>query len=306
MNHLRASGTILRTCLLMALFLAGVPGLCRAQDSCPQETTVWIETKGDHFIIYSPGTDATERVREVMRRAEKYYRSIAERLMFARHDEFWLWSDRVKIYLYGDRTAYLAATQEPEGSLGMADYTHRTITSFVDSPRLTTSVLPHEIAHLILRDFFKKERRSAVPPYWLDEGVAQWSEDQETKRQIRELARGLLEDKGLLSLSDIILVNLDYIKNNPDRLYFRLIRDTRDRHNIVILSPDVLTSTFYVASGSLVGYLIETFGARRFADFCRLLSRDKPLTEALLVAYTKRFQTLQDLEEGWRTYLLEK
>ncbi len=292
---------LLATLVLYGLALFAPSGL--AQEPRPEEGISWVEKRGDHFILYTE--HETLKVREIMREAEKYYRRIAERLKFPRHGDFWMWDDRVKIYLYDDKETYLARTQEPEWSLGMADYTARTIYSYMESPRFTTSVLPHEIAHLIFRDFYCKHYKEAKPPYWLDEGVAQWSEDKETKDELKRLARDTFKTEGLLTVSDILLLNLDYVKKNPDRLYFRLARTVKDRYSIIILSPDVLINTFYIHSGSLVGYLIETFGARRFADFCREISRERAVSNALRAVYPKYFQSLRDLENGWRAYLLE-
>ncbi len=299
--------------ILVLTGLAATPACGHAEETVaetaeetlsPQEMIPWVEERGGHFIIYTEYE--TMRVRDIMREAERYYSTIAERLKFPRHDDFWMWDDRVKIYLYADKATYLEETKEPEWSLGIADYTARAIYSYLDSPRFTTSVLPHEIAHLIFRDFYKKEWEGATPPYWLDEGVAQWSEDKETQDQIKKLARDLLKTEGLLPLADILLLNLDFVKKNPDRLHFRLVHTMKDRYSVVIMSPDVLTNNFYIQAGSLVGYLIETFGARRFANFCRQISQERAISNALRSAYHKHFQSLKDLENGWRAYLLKE
>jgi len=293
--------------LLTSLILTGllvVSPYASAEEERPEDGRYWYEEKGEHFIIYTE-TDAL-KVRDIMRQAEKYYHSIAERLKFPRHDEFWMWDDRVKVYLFENQETYLERTGEPEWSLGMADYTARCIYSYMDSPRFLTSVLPHEIAHLIFRDFYTKESELAKPPFWLDEGVAQWSEDKESKNQIRKLARDGLKSDGLLTIQDIILLNVDYIKKNPDRLHFRLVRTLKDRYTVIILSPDILLNTFYVQSGSLVGYLIEVLGAQRFAAFCREISRERAVSNALRACYPTHFQSLSDLENAWRAYLLEE
>jgi len=293
---------------LTAILLAGCLGRATAPARAqllgdPDEAITWEEEKGEHFIIYTEYE--TSKVRQIMREAEKFYDSIAIRLKFPRHSEFWLWDDRVKIYLYEDQETYLEKTGEAEWSLGMADYAARSIYSYMDSPRFLTSVLPHEIAHLIFRDFYQKENEYAVAPPWLDEGVAQWAEDKETQDQLRKLASDILKKEGLLPMADMILLNIKYVTRNPDRLHFRLKRNVKGKYAVVILSPDVLLNTFYIEAGSLVGYLIETFGARRFATLCRELSRDKATSNALRSAYPKQFRSLKDLEDGWRAYLLK-
>ncbi|MGE5280206.1 MAG: hypothetical protein ACM3L6_05650 [Deltaproteobacteria bacterium] len=286
---------------LAALFLLCVAAAPRTAQ--PQETDAWTQEKGEHFIVQT--RQPCDLARTVMREAEKYYTGIAERLNFPRRSDFWLWNDRVTIRLYDDKDGYLAATGEPEWSPGMADYAQRSIISYLDSPRFLNSVLPHEIAHLIFRDFYQTEDKTAEPPAWVDEGVAQWAEDKETRDELKTLAADIFRGNGLLTVSDILLLNLEYVKTANDRLFFRMARNMKDRYNVVILSSDVLLNNFYVESGSLIGYLIETFGVNRFADFCRQLSRGKAVSEAMHTAYPKQFRSFEDLENGWRAYLLK-
>ncbi|MCM8796248.1 MAG: hypothetical protein NC928_06165, partial [Candidatus Omnitrophica bacterium] len=114
-------------------------------------TQEWQELKGEHFLVYF--TQDKKFAQEVLNKAEVYYQRIASELGYPRYSEFWLWDKRVKIYIYPDHTSFLQATQQPQWSYGMADYKNKQIISFLWSKGFLESLLPHEIAHLIFRDF---------------------------------------------------------------------------------------------------------------------------------------------------------
>ncbi|MEM4155647.1 MAG: hypothetical protein QXQ38_02855, partial [Archaeoglobaceae archaeon] len=113
----------------------------------------WQEKKGEHFIIYFSSLSEENFAKEVLDKAEKYYQEIAVDLGYPRYKEFWLWDKRVKIYIYPDQEAFLKATGQPSWSHGVAEYATKKISSFLGSKDFLDSVLPHEIAHLIFRDF---------------------------------------------------------------------------------------------------------------------------------------------------------
>ncbi|MFC1621405.1 hypothetical protein ACFL2G_03775, partial [Candidatus Omnitrophota bacterium] len=156
-------GRKLKFCILLSAICILSSVLCPLYSVRAQE---WNELSGDHFFIYY--TEDEGFAKELSDEAEMYYRNIATDLGYPRYSNFWLWDDRVKIYIYPDRSTYLKATNMPEWSSGMADYINRHIASYIRSKEFIDYILPHEIAHLIFRDFvgFKGEI-----PLWLDEGV---------------------------------------------------------------------------------------------------------------------------------------
>ncbi len=135
----------------------------------PARAEQWQVLNSDHFIVHFLSDE--QFARDVLDKSEIYYNDIATQLGYPRYSEFWLWDKRVKIFIYADHRSYLNATGQPDWSQGMADYRQKRISSYVWSSGFLESLLPHEIAHLIFRDFvgFKGE-----VPVWLDEGVAQW------------------------------------------------------------------------------------------------------------------------------------
>jgi hypothetical protein len=277
------------------LLLIVILGLfCIAANNKP----VWLERKSEHFIVYF--TQDEKFAQQVLDSAEKYYHNIASNLGYARYSEFWTWEKRVKIYIYPDRASFQEVSRQPEWSEGMADYKKKEIVSYAWSHGFLESLLPHEMTHLIFRDFvgFLGE-----VPLWLDEGVAQWEE--EAKRpQIKKVAKDYFDKDNLMSINDIMKLNILNLKSQ-NGLFIRPTRTKEGKPGVIFLSSNNLVEIYYLQSASLVGYLIERFGSESFSAFCRELRDGKGVEEALSIAYPARISNLRDLEDGWREYLQE-
>ena len=256
----------------------------------------WRELSSDHFRVYFLKDD--NFAKDLLDKAEEYYRHIASDLGYPRYSEFWTWDNRVKIYIYPDHQSFLKVTGQPAWSQGMADYTTKQIISYVWSRGFIESLLPHEMAHLIFRDFvgFKGEI-----PLWLDEGVAQWEEELK-RNHIKVTARKLYDEDTMLTLTDMMKLDLRRM-NDSDKIYIRATKTKDGDKGVLILSGDNLINVFYIQSASLVGFLIDKYGSYSFADFCRQLRDGKALEEALRFAYPTHLRSLADLENRWREYL---
>ena len=277
---------------LWLVFFSGIV----SRKPCAQE---WREIGGEHFIVYF-GQDE-KFAKDVSEKAETYYGRIATDIGYPRYSEFWTWEKRVKIYIYPDHDSFLKATGQPKWSQGMADYRNKRIVSYAWSRGFVESLLPHEMAHLIFRDFvgFRGE-----VPLWLDEGVAQWAE--EPKRgQIKAYARHLYANDQLLSVVDMMKLDVRRVTEN-DRLYIRSSKTKQNEAGVLFLSGDTLINTYYLQSASLVGFLIERYGSDNFAEFCRQLREGKSLEEAFRFSYPTHIRSVSDLEERWREYLEQK
>lgn len=264
--------------------------------TCASFAQEWQELKGEHFIAYF--TLEQKFAQEVLNRAEVYYQKIASDLGYPRYNDFWLWDKRVKIYIYPDHASYLKATEQPEWSEGVAEYKNKRIASFSGSKGFCESVLPHEIAHLIFRDFvgFVGEI-----PLWLDEGVAQWEEEAKRK-DMKSMVKELYAQDSLLSIEDMMKLDIRNLKDK-NLVYIRPTRTKKGDAATLFLSQDKLINTYYIQAVSLVGFLIERYGSIRFAEFCRQLRDGKTLEEALSFAYPTNIGSLKDLDDGWREYL---
>ena len=238
----------------------------------PAVADEWKELKSEHFLVYYLEDD--KLADEVSQRAEKYYEKIALDLGYSRYDNFWQWEKRAKIYVYRDRDEFLKATGAQEWSTGFANYPKREIISYAHNPKFLERLLPHELTHLIFRDFvgFKGE-----VPVWLDEGVAQWEEEDK-----RKMAVALL--KGYISTSQIIPLS-------------RLTQ-----MNIAQESNAEVSRKFYVEAVTLVGFLIEKYGESKFTLFCRQLRDGANINEAISFTYSDSIQDMGELEKEWIKY----
>lgn len=256
----------------------------------------WLEKKSEHFIVYFNQDE--KFAQEVLNGAEKYYHNIAEDLGYARYSEFWTWEHRAKIYIYPDRASFLKATGQPSWSEGMADYQNKQIVSYVWGKGFVESLLPHEIAHLVFRDFVGFEGEI---PLWLDEGVAQW-EEVAKRKEIKNIIRRYFEEDNLLLVSDITRLNINHLKGK-EGLLIRGTRTKDGKDGVIFLSANNLVEIYYLEAVSLVGYLIEKFGGIAFSGFCRELRDGKSVEVALNAAYPQQIRSIQELETGWREYL---
>ncbi len=300
-NHPRPEGRGFRPwsiTLLCAAFMYGAFVLFDPVTCYAKGPVVWKELKSDHFIVSFVDNDSFTK--DVLDKAEIYYHSIATELGYPRYSEFWLWNDRVKIIIYPDHDSFLEATGREEWSEGVANYEKKQICSYAWSSGFLESLLPHEMTHLIFRDFvgFKGE-----VPLWLDEGVAQWTEEtQRIKR--RQASKKCYEEDGLLSIEDMMAIDVHKLPNKS-RVLIRSTKTKSGDEGVLFLSPEAIVNLFYLQGFSLVDFLIERFGTDDFTFFCRQLRDGKNLEEALRFAYPSHIRSLQELEEKWREYLNE-
>lgn len=270
--------------------------LCALVITCPSHAQDWKEMGSDHFICYFTADDVFAK--EVLDKAETYYRQIALDLGYPRYSEFWTYDKRVKIYVYPEHNAFLKATDQPGWSHGMADYENKEIIGYLRSDEFTDSVLPHEMAHLIFRDFVGF---TGVIPLWLDEGVAQAAE-YARKDYFKNLVKELYADDRLLSLDDLMKLDIRRFKD-LDRVYVRATRDKEGNQVALFFDTDSLISNYYLVSVSLINFLIDKYGSDRFSYFCRELRDGKTVDEALKFAYSPSILGIEDLETKWRGYL---
>lgn len=252
--------------LFLIILFSISTGICAEIDS-----SLWQTEKSQHFIIYYQ-QDEDGFVKELVNQAEKYYNSILDELGFRRFD-FWSWDNRAKIYLYPNSSDYLEASRQMAWSGAMVSVKNRTIKTYIGQNVFFDSILPHEMTHIIFREFIG-DRKDL--PLCLDEGVAS---SQEKSNLINRLAVA----------KDSINQN-NYLK--LDQLF--KIRD----------SGSITPYLFYAESASLAIFLIEEYGSMKFLDFCRKLRDGEPWAQALFREY--HFANFEEMEQGWKNYILQR
>jgi len=249
--------------LLGSVFLLVAPS--RGDD------TPWQTVKSEHFVVLHVGEK--DFARKVAASAELYYDTIANDLGFRRRGGFWLWDRRVRVRIYPTKGAFQRAEKAPDWASGKANYGRREIVTYQWSSGFLDSLLPHEITHLVLREWIGG--REALP-LWINEGLAQWVEKTD-RGDARKAARRLLASGRAMSLSDM----------RSPKLHTQEKREA---------------SAFYTQSWSLVAFLIETRGRERFGKLCRQLRAGKSIDDALRFTYPQTLRNIEELQKQWISY----
>ena len=236
----------------------------------------WQVVKSQHFLVYYLQDKAFAV--EASRRAEKYYRKIASALGYSRYDKFWQWENRAKVYIYPTQEEFVAGTGVPrKWANGMAKYDERTIISYSRNMDFLDALLPHELTHLIFRDFVGYPASGGGIPLWMDEGVAQWQEKGK-KEKADKVVKALIAEKRYIPVAD--LMRLDVRKEDDKRI-------ARD---------------FYAEAVSLVAFLIDSYGGSKFTLFCRRLRDGESVNDALSFVYKNSINDINELEKKWLKY----
>lgn len=235
-------------------------------------TTLWDIKKSEHFIIYSRGADSSY-VNEVAKKAEQYYRDIAEEIGFTRMEEFWTWDKRTKIYLFKDKQEYKRVTKQPDWSAGGADTYKHEIYSYLYMDNFFNVVLPHELAHVIFRDYVGFDKKL---PLWLDEGIACYMEKGQRMERMM-IAKVVIKNSEFMTV-DV----LSKVKRGG------------------IFMPEI----FYAESASLIDFLLKTYGKDKFLEFCRRL-RDLKYRETWEKAFKAAYKidNMDEFNKAWINYL---
>ena len=231
----------------------------------------WSEIKGDHFIV-SYQENGRNFANSVLHKAEVYYNQIAGSLGYSRRSDFWLWDNRCLIYLYKDKDAFHQVTHQASWSSGFAIPEKRTIVSYLGAAEFLGSVLPHELTHLIFRDFVGIENNSI--PLWLDEGLAMANE--EAKRIFfDQWVHRIISEKRWVPIGSMTQI--------------RSLNGTSTEQAAI----------FYAQAQSMVRFLLRSGEPSRFIQLCRDLRDGSSLENALRKNYPRQFETIEVFEKEW-------
>ena len=246
--------------LILSLFLGGN---VLAED--------WKIYKSDHFAVYYK--EDLSFAQRVGYKVEEYYKQLDRSIGFTRFGKFWTFDKRCKIYIYSNRKNYLENNNIQSWSAGFANYDKREIVSYKESVNFLTSLLPHEMTHLILADYMEKNI-----PLWFNEGLAVNME--------------LTSKSGYVNT-----IKEELKKGNNFSIY-----EVLDKTNYPEDEEKVLL--FYSISYSLVNFL-RSKGQYRFTNLCRALRDGKNFERALISSYQFDFGSLDRLDKKWQEHIRE-
>ncbi|MBP9854032.1 MAG: hypothetical protein KBD53_04095 [Candidatus Omnitrophica bacterium] len=232
----------------------------------------WKEFHGRHVIVYY-NESPKDFIDAVVEATETYYNQISKSLGFGQ-PKSWSLDNRVKIYIYDSADEYVNAGKQSSWSHGSASPTEKKIRTFPTAHGFFDSTLPHELGHIVFRDFVGY--RSSIP-LWFEEGVAMYVE--KAKRfGAHDVVRQAQKSGAFMSLEELTLAGYAGITD-------------ADAVNL-----------FYAESASIVKYLIDEHSKPKFVRFCRKLEEGKPFDWALDEVYV-RFKNTNKLNEAWERYL---
>ena len=266
--ELRAKGLHIAAWLAVTFLLST---FCTAQAHAKENEKDWQKYSRNHFIIYYKEAPL-DFVKTVHEAAERYYKEIAKNLGFTRF-ESWSWDERAKIYIYDDAEDYQMNAGTYKWSHGAASPSQKIIRTFPSAHGFFDSTLPHELGHIIFREFIGFKARV---PLWLEEGVAMYQE--KAKRWGADKAvKAAMENETFIPLKNLT--------------YHRLSK-----------ADQATVQLFYAESASVVYYMITELGKQRFVRLCRKLQQGKIFDNALHLGYA-RFKNQDDLNKSWVKYL---
>jgi hypothetical protein len=265
---------VLGTCLSIPSPLLKEPGL-RARDIVvrhqEKRSGAWCISSTPNFHIYHDGSyQLAERVALTAERARA---NLANRWLGEEDAD---WQVPCRIFLHADRDGFVRATGQPAATPGYSftgaegdRVVSRRIDLRSDHPRMLTSVVPHEVTHILLAYRFG----AALRP-WANEGMAVLGEpDERVARHLQDLPR--YHREGLLWSC-------------------RQLMDMADYPATQLYGP------FYAQSVSLVDFLVRHKNASTFTRFLRDSERDG-CEKALKAHYGWSYK---ELEQHWKKHAL--
>lgn len=242
----------------------------------------WQSARGKHFVVYYFDKYHASTAAHVLNKAEEYYDKAAYQIGYSRYSDFWTWEDRVKIFIFPDQASFLLTTGQKIWSKGYAVrdsklFESRAIVTFYQEESFINNLLPHEIAHLVVKDFIGFERPL---PIWFEEGVAQ---QQEIKDPAQEEGMMFLAKSG--QHIPLEMLNILDIRRETD---------------------EMKVAVFYAQSRSIVEFLIKVYGRDAFARLCVNLRDGMDLLQAFANAYGGSIDSMATLERKWLGHMKDK
>lgn len=235
---------------------------------------IWKDYQSPHFTIYYKDAPK-DVVKNVAESAETYYKEITDDLGFRRKN--WTWKNKAKIYIFQDQEDYMKDGGNA-WSHGMASVQQKVIKTFPSAHGFFDSILPHELGHIIFREFIGFR---AVVPLWFEEGVAIYQE-KARRWGIDSVVKKAVKQNQFIPLQELSKM--------------RLARN----------SSQETVDLFYAESASAVNFMITELGKYRFEKLCKQLKEGESFEKAL-ASYSQlrssRNSALEQLDKLWLKHI---
>lgn len=181
----------------------------------------------------------------------------------------WMATEKTRVYLYKDRESFVRGRFKPPAwSAGLFAVFPEEKALALYEP-VDTAVAAHELAHLYLHTYFREQE--ALPPPWLDEGLAGMLQNE-------ALTLPDPRDKGPVLASPLPLKDL--LRGRPERD-----------------SPKVWIGAWYQQAHSVVRFIKRGHIEASFADVCAKLRAGEDPESALRAVYG--YADLAAFEAAW-------
>ena len=258
---------------VLKVLLCGVMVSLARPSFADDNQDAWQKMSGQEFIIYYRADVPEDFVQTTMDTAEDELKRVMDNLGIT-NSQYWSLEKQVKIYIYRDRDDFVKNGGQAGWSHGVTFAKARTIKVYPDVSGFFDSLLPHELGHIIFRDYVGY---TAEVPLWFEEGVAIYQE--KAKRLgSNELVKEAIENGQFIPL--LQLSGMRLYKNSKSQV----------------------VDLFYTESASAVYYLITELGDQEFYMLCNEIKNNTPFQEALHDVYL-RFRTMDDLNGAWVDYV---
>jgi tetratricopeptide (TPR) repeat protein len=225
--------------------------------------------ESEHFVVFHHNESLARQVAE----AAEYHRTRIGAELGVQNS----WRGKAKIFLHRTQQEYTASTGQPEWTGGASKFSFignqlhdPQVHSWQTSPRLLKSVLPHEIAHLVVNANVSDANGL---PKCLHEGFAVLMEPRFRQDYFLNFLRVRVKSQDFISLTDLLSAK-DYPRD-----------------------PEF----FYAEGFSILQYLAREQGVTAVVPLLKVSAANQVPGELLKVSGCK---SIEELEAGWKKWIL--
>jgi hypothetical protein len=233
----------------------------------------WKNRQTEHFIIYYEDLMQSKIVAD---RCEYYYEKISYDLDY---DKLIHWPQKCEVFIVSSEDKWEEYMQrfvqrfDHVGGFVPRTGEKEVYLCALSMPYLSVT-FPHELTHLIFREFAQDE----VIPLWLNEGLAMY-------------------ESGLIGYADEMLRDkVKAAKHIPLKEFVEMRDYPKTKEEAKL---------YYAQAEKTVELLITQHGRQNFSRFCKLLLSGQSFTRALKLVYGYKYYNHNEFKRAWIKYVLK-